>query len=110
MRFAIGRFVSQSGWLAFPYATLAVNILGSFLIGYLAITLQQKWGLSAQYKSVILTGFLGGFTTFSAFSLEVVSLVEQGFFAKSLIYIVCTLVLGLGACALGIMLARGTLT
>lgn len=103
-RFGIARYAQSVGWAAFPFATLLVNVLGSFLIGYFAIVLQQKWGLSDSLKVALISGFLGGFTTFSAFSLETIQLIEQGALMKSFFYIAATLVLCLAACGAGYIL------
>ncbi len=106
LRFAVSRLFLQFGWLGFPYATLAVNVLGSLLIGFLAFSLQAKWGGADHLKTVLVTGFLGGFTTFSAFSLETVLIIEQGEFTTALIYVSLTLALCLLACVLGASLAK----
>lgn len=106
LRFGVSRVVMTQGWFGFPYATLFVNVLGSFLIGYLAWTLTQKWGLSEEAKFVVVSGFLGGFTTFSAFSLEVVGMFEQGAVLKAIAYMSLTLVLCVSVCAVGVMMAK----
>ncbi|GJQ61496.1 MAG: putative fluoride ion transporter CrcB [Melioribacteraceae bacterium] len=62
----------------FPFGTLAVNILGSFILGMLFFTYEDKAGLSQNTKLLIGTGFCGGFTTFSTFSLETVNLFRSG--------------------------------
>ncbi len=108
MRFALGRWVVHAGWLGFPYATFAVNVIGSFLIGYLAFALPVRWGLGDDIKAVVISGFLGGFTTFSAFSLETINLFEHGQLFKALIYVFATLLLCLIACAMGILLAKSS--
>lgn len=109
-RFAVSRLINNLGWAAFPYATLAVNVLGSLLIGYLAISLQHRWGVSDQLKTVVITGLLGGFTTFSAFSLETIKLIEQGALFKSAVYVSVTVTLCLGACAVGYFVAKNQLS
>lgn len=87
---AIMRFFVSSGvylWLGrgFPYGTLAVNVLGSFLIGLLTEALVlQRVAISLEYKAAILVGFLGSFTTFSTFSLETLYLIEQGSLTKAI--------------------------
>jgi CrcB protein len=86
---AILRFLISSGvyqWLGrgFPYGTLAVNIIGSFLIGLLTEALiLQRVALSMEYRSAILVGLFGSLTTFSTFSLDTLYLLEQGQFAKA---------------------------
>ncbi|MFA5949372.1 MAG: fluoride efflux transporter CrcB [Hyphomicrobium sp.] len=64
--------------IAFPWGTLTVNLLGCFLMGVVIEALALKYQGSLELRTLIATGFLGGFTTFSAFSLDVVSLMEKG--------------------------------
>jgi fluoride exporter len=86
---ALLRFFVSSGvytWLGrgFPYGTLSVNVLGSFLIGLLTEALVlQRVAITVEYRSAILIGLLGSFTTFSTFSLETLYLIEQGNWLKA---------------------------
>lgn len=76
-RYAVGNFAAQQLGAGFPYGTLSVNILGSFVIGVLWVWLaQQQWGNPA-YKQFLIVGFLGAFTTFSSFSLDSILLLQQ---------------------------------
>jgi CrcB protein len=90
---AVIRFLVSSGiyqWLGrdFPYGTLVVNVVGSFLIGLLTETLiLQRVAIGLEYRAAILIGFIGAFTTFSTFSLETFYLLEQGEFSKALLNI-----------------------
>lgn len=104
---AILRFLISSGvyqWLGrgFPYGTLAVNVIGSFLIGLLTEALiLQRVALSMEYRSAILVGLFGSLTTFSTFSLDTLYLLEQGQFSKASINVlvsvfVCIFVVWLG--------------
>ncbi|WP_374089404.1 fluoride efflux transporter CrcB [Methylomicrobium lacus] len=103
---SVVRFLVSSGvyqWLGrgFPFGTLAVNVIGSFLIGLLAEALiLQKVTFALEYRAAILVGFLGGFTTFSSFSLETIYLIEQGALSKAAINIA----LSVGACLLAVWL------
>lgn len=106
MRFLVGRAVLHYGWNAFPFATMAVNVTGSFLMGYLSWMLVHKWSVSQQTQWLVMTGFLGGFTTFSAFSLEAVTMIEQGAEMRALFYVVSQVLLCVSLCWLGILLAR----
>jgi fluoride exporter len=87
----------------FAFGTLLVNVAGSFAIGILFVVLAQRGNLSP----LLMTGFLGGFTTFSAFSLDALKLWEAGQSAQALAYIAASVVLSLAAVALGAALARG---
>ncbi|RIY36256.1 fluoride efflux transporter CrcB [Capnocytophaga canis] len=84
----------------FPFNTLFVNVLGSFLIGALFVLFQKK-NFSAECLSFFITGVLGGFTTFSAFSLETFQLIEQNQIGKAFLYALLSVFLGLLACWVG---------
>lgn len=96
------------GWLGtgFPWGTLAVNVAGSFLIGLLAILLIERLPYSAEWRSLLIVGFLGAFTTFSTFSLETLALIEQADYAKALANAVLSVVACLGATWLGVVAGR----
>ena len=86
----------------FPYGTLAVNIIGSFLIGILwALFMKQA---DDQKRLLLMTGFCGGFTTFSAFSLEGLQMLQQSRFAYFFIYTFVTIAAGLTATFIGLKL------
>lgn len=91
----------------FPVAILSVNVLGSFLMG-LCVVLAAERGLS-HLSPLVMTGLLGGFTTFSAFSLETVQLIERGAVLQAALYVGLSVGLSVGALALGLALARGGL-
>jgi fluoride exporter len=86
-----------------PIATLLVNILGSFAMGVLFVMLANRSSLSP----LLMTGVLGGFTTFSAFSLDALKLWEGGQTLQAALYVLASVVLSLVAVALGAALARG---
>ncbi len=90
--------------MALPYGTLCVNVLGSFIIGVLAETISTP-----ETRAFLLTGFLGGFTTFSAFSLDFFKLAETGQMTLALFYAGLSVVLSLLAVFGGVFLARGVL-
>ena len=106
LRYLLGRASVALNWTALPFGTLLANVIGSFLIGYLSWQLVHRWQLSNEMQVIVLTGFLGGFTTFSAFSLEVVSLFETGFNARAVIYILLSVSLSILMCLFGLYLAR----
>lgn len=88
----------------FPYGTLMVNVLGSFLMGVLVVVLAEKGGM--RFAPFLMTGILGGFTTFSAFSLDTVTLWDRGQSWLSLGYVGASVILSLAALLAGLQLAR----
>jgi fluoride exporter len=82
---------------SFPYGTLAVNVLGCLLIGILAGLAESRGVLTSQSRAFLLIGVLGGFTTFSSFAYETVSLVNGGQFFHALVNVGLQVILGLAA-------------
>lgn len=93
--------------VAGPVATLLVNVLGSFLMGCAVIYLYEK-GMD-RWQPLIMTGILGGFTTFSAFSLDAFRLFERGDIGQAALYVGASVILSIGALILGILITRGLL-
>ena len=111
LRYQLGR--AMTGWLgpaamtAFPWATLAVNTIGSLLMGLLAGWLvRQGPGGGDQLRLLLGVGLLGGFTTFSAFSLEMVLLIERGQLVIAALYAFLSVALGICGLFAGLMLMR----
>ena len=103
------RYLSNVGamrWIGpgFPWATLFVNILGSFVMGVIVEDLAQRGGQT--YAPFLMTGILGGFTTFSTFSLEVALLHSRGETAMAALYAAGSVALGVGALYLGMASVR----
>lgn len=90
LRYLMGLLIQRLGWTAMPYATFLVNIVGSFLIGYLAATVATTQQENSSSKWFWMVGFCGGFTTFSSFSLETLNLVKQGNTATAMGYVFLT--------------------
>ncbi|MGB0458663.1 MAG: fluoride efflux transporter CrcB [Porticoccaceae bacterium] len=90
----------------FPFATLSVNVAGSLLMGVLYVLIVEKGGLPEQARNILMVGFLGAFTTFSTFSLDAISLWQNGGQLAALIYIISTVVLCLVAIIFAIWLTR----
>lgn len=111
LRFSVGRlWVQAIGPVrasAFPWATLTVNVAGSLMMGLLVGWLARS-GSSEAMRLLIAVGVLGGFTTFSAFSLEVVALIERGFLSLAFLYLALSLGAGLLSLWLGLYLMRAT--
>jgi fluoride exporter len=90
----------------FPWATLAVNVVGSFLIGLITAFLAEKFVDQPELKLFLTTGVLGGFTTFSAFSLDVFGLMQRGENSTALIYALASVMLSIVAVFAGFMVSR----
>ena len=90
----------------FPWATLTVNVLGSFAMGVLAGWLARYGSHGEGFRLLIGVGVLGGFTTFSAFSLEFALFVERGNLAEAALYVAVSLIAGFGGLFAGLALMR----
>ena len=90
----------------FPWATLGVNVVGSFLIGLAAVLIGDRIVDGELWRPLIIVGFLGAFTTFSAFSLDTLLLLQQGNYNSAFAYILGSVVLCLGATVAGMQLAK----
>jgi len=90
----------------FPYATLSINLIGSFLMGFLYIQTLERLTLPPAWRTGILTDFLGGYTTFSTFQMETLLLLENGDVWKGVAYQGLSLGLGLLCVFLGAYIAR----
>lgn len=90
----------------FPWGTVMVNVIGSFAMGVLAELLVRKLGASSDLRLLLMTGLLGGYTTFSAFSLDAIFLIERGAYSAATGYILANVVGSILALLLGLMLAR----
>lgn len=95
--------------MGFPWGTLGVNIIGSFIMGVLAESLALRFNVSAEMRSFLMTGVLGGFTTFSAFSLDVSNMVERNDFTLAGLYIAASVVGSIAALFLGLYAVRTVL-
>lgn len=101
-RFGLGLALVRDG---FPVAIIAANVLGSFLMGLFVVWSLQKGAV--HLNPLVMTGFLGGFTTFSAFSLEAYTLFERGQIGAAAAYVGISVVVSLLALVAGVMIARG---
>ncbi len=90
----------------FPWGTLGINIAGSFAMGLFIELLSRKFGASQELRLFVATGILGGFTTFSAFSLDFASLFERGQVVYAFAYAVASVVFAIAALFAGLWLAR----
>ena len=106
LRYGLSTWVHTLVGRGFPYGTLAVNVLGCLAMGFLFVLLVERMGESALWRAGLLIGVLGGFTTFSSFSIETFNLIEQGSLVKAAGNMAASLFLCLGATWLGVLLAR----
>ena len=106
-RYAVQSWAVRALGAAFPYGTLLVNVTGSFAISVLMQLALGTSLVSPTLRLALATGFLGGFTTYSAFNFETLSFVEQGDWPRALLYAGVTLLACLAAGGLGLALGRG---
>ena len=110
LRYATVVSMARLVGIGFPWGTMVVNVVGSFLMGVVAVLvlLRQDLGL-VRVAPFLMPGLLGGFTTFSAFSLETLDLFEDGRIIGAVAYAGSSVVFGISALMLGLWLARGWL-
>lgn len=90
----------------FPYATLAVNVLGSFLIGLAFVLITENLQIPQHWRVFVTAGVLGAFTTFSTFSMDALGLLEQGRFVLAAVYILSSVVVCIAGAWAGLVFAR----
>jgi len=105
-RFAQTNLVQTVYGRDFPFATMSINVMGSFLMGFLFIETLERLTLSPALRTGILTGVLGGYTTFSTFEMETLLLAEDGELMKAALYAVLSVGLGFAAAFGGAYIAR----
>ena len=107
LRYIVSGTVQQSsGSVQFPYGTLAVNVIGCFVIGALSALAENRGVFTMEARLFVFVGILGGFTTFSTFSNETMNFLREGENLRALVNVTAQLILGLGAVWLG----RGLVT
>jgi len=105
LRFTISGWIQKASASLFPFGTLGVNILGSFIIGFLFLYFQHI-NLSTHQKAIFVTGLLGALTTFSTFSWETLFMMQEGLWGKALSNIGLNIFLCLGATFLGMVIFK----
>lgn len=106
-RYLVGVLVGRVGadaafWGAFPLSTFLANVLGCFAIGFLSVAFDGPYAGKDQARLFAITGIMGGFTTFSTFSLETIALFQDGAWGMAALNVV----LSLSACLFGVVLGR----
>ena len=105
-RFVLASIIQQRAGPSFPIGTLIVNITGSLVLGFLMRLALSTPAISAEVRTLLTTGFCGGYTTFSTFSYETMILVEDGQYARGAAYVLASVVFSLFAVWLGMVGAR----
>ena len=105
-RYGVTLGTARLGATGFPYATLTVNVVGSFLIGLFVAWIGGRTEINPVLRPLIQVGFLGALTTFSTFSLDALILLEQGRFTQAGLYIAASVLVCLAACFIGLLAGR----
>jgi CrcB protein len=105
-RYFMTQLVQAIWGTSFPYATLIINVSGAFIMGFLFVETLDRLTLPVAIRTGILTGFIGGYTTFSTYMMETLLLTEQGLVLRGLLYVVLSTVIGFAAAFFGAFLAR----
>ncbi len=98
---AIARYLIS---IYIPFGTLTVNIIGGFLIGFLALYFEQM--SSPQYRALVITGFLGALTTFSTFSLEITLMLQESHYIKALTHVLLNVFLSISATIIAMIIFK----
>ncbi len=106
LRYGAGLFAKHHFGESLPYATFAVNVIGSFALALLAASVAERQWLGVELRLVLGTGLLGGFTTYSSFNYEALALAHEGRVAYAAAYVALTLVSCLAGGAVGMALGR----
>lgn len=106
LRFGVATGLTALLGRAFPYGTLAANVLGCFAMGVLYVLFLERMAVSPEMRAALLVGLLGAFTTFSTFSIETLLLVESGEHLRALLNIALSVMLCLAATWVGMVLGR----
>ncbi|MEJ6529422.1 fluoride efflux transporter CrcB [Exiguobacterium sp. USCH10] len=109
-RYGLGLLVASFGTSPFPVATLLINLIGSFLLGWLTHRFLQRGKPSPQIVTIIGTGMIGSFTTFSTFSVETIQLVEHDHVLLAVTYVFLSITLGLWSSWFGYHIGTKTST
>lgn len=105
-RYLTSQFINKHSQLFFPYATFITNVLGCFLIGFILGVLEKNSVTNPDLKFFLVTGFCGGYTTFSTFSNENISLLQSNHIGTAFLYIGLSVILGLAATWAGLMVSK----
>ena len=108
-RYLLTQFSNAHGGTIFPYGTVLANVIGSFLIGLLFVFFEAHSNLSPVCKLLLVTGVLGGFTTFSTYNMELLTFARSGEFTSALLDLTLNVVGGFIACWLGVTVGNSAM-
>ncbi len=105
-RYLIAGWVQSAAWAGFPYGIFVVNISGGLVMGLLTELMALKWNVSLELRAFLTTGILGGYTTFSTFSLDSALLIQRGAYGGAAAYVAGSAILSILALFAGLWLVR----
>jgi CrcB protein len=106
LRYAMGRLAAREFGTIFPYGTLAINLIGSFIVGFFIIWTTERVLVDPRWRLIVVVGFCASFTTFSTYAFETMSYFERGQYALMAANILSNNILCLGASLAGMATAR----
>lgn len=106
LRYLLNRLAAREFGAVFPYGTLAINIVGSFIVGFFVIWTSERVLIDPRWRLLVVVGFCGSFTTFSSYAFESMSFFEQGQWGLMLTHVLSNNLLCLGGALAGMALAR----
>lgn len=105
-RFIVAGWIQPAAWSGFPYGIFLVNVTGGLVMGMLTQAMALKWNVSPELRAFLVTGILGGYTTFSTFSLEAGLLIQRQAYGQAAAYISGSAILSVAALFAGMWLMR----
>jgi fluoride exporter len=105
-RYLAAGWIQSAAWGGFPYGIFAVNVSGGLIMGILTEAMALRWNVSLEMRAFLTTGILGGYTTFSTFSLESALLIQRGAYGSAAFYIAGSALLSIVALFAGLWLVR----
>lgn len=106
LRYAMGRLAAREFGTVFPYGTLAINLIGSFIVGFFIIYTTERVLVDPRWRLIVVVGFSASFTTFSTYAFETMSYFERGQWTLMLVNIFSNNILCLGSSLAGMAVAR----
>lgn len=106
LRYLLGALVHRAMPVLFPLGTLVVNVVGCLAVGFAYVWMVERYGVSVESRSFVIVGILGGFTTFSAFSLDVALLFDRARLGATVSYLLGSVGLSIAALFLGLAIVR----